>query len=495
MIAATPGIERSRLSAISRVAAWVPQPGPQLGAFLCQADQLLYGGAAGGGKTSLGIGLALTRHRRTLFIRREATQLQPVIDEIAALLGGRAGYNGQERIWRLQHGRQIQFGGVPNPGDETKFQGNPRDLLVCDEAANLLELQARFLLGWLRSTDRRQRVRALFCSNPPTSAEGEWLIRWWAPWLDPAFALPALPGELRYVAMIDGVERWVDGPDPFKYKGETITPISRTFIPSRVADNRFLARTNYVRQLQALPEPLRSQMLQGDFTAGRADDEWQVIPSSWVKAAMDRWKQVIEAAPVSSVGVDPSRGGDETTIAARRGWRFDELVVVKPDASGVVTGGSAALRTMEVAGEEAPVHVDVIGIGASVLDHLEALIGRRVVAVNGADGTDATDMTGKLRFANKRAETWWRFREALSPERAPRVALPPDQRLFADLTAPRYRLNARGLLIEDKVEVKKRLGRSPDRGDAVVLAAIRTPVITDNRTGERTVVRAFGSAR
>lgn len=488
-------ITRERLSEVARSVRWAPQPGPQLAAFLSPADQLLYGGAAGGGKTALGIGLALTRHRRTLFVRREAIQLQSVVEEIAGQLGTRDGYNGQDRIWRLPGNRQIQFGGVPNLGDETKFQGNPRDLLVCDEAANLLELQVRFLLGWLRTTDRKQRVRALLCSNPPTSAEGEWLIRWFAPWLDPKHPKPAVPGELRWVAMIDGVETWVDGPEPFVHKGETIAPVSRTFIPSRVSDNRFLAATNYVRQLQALPEPLRSQMLKGDFTAGRADDEWQVIPSAWVKAAMDRWTPTDDPGAVSSVGVDPSRGGDETTIAVRRGWRYDELVTVKPDNSGVVTGGAAAMRVMEVAGEMAPVHVDVIGIGTSVYDHLEAHIGRRVVAVNGAEGSDGTDVSGKLHFANLRAEVWWRFREALSPERAPRVSLPPDQRLFADLCAPHYRLTARGLLIEDKEQIKSRLGRSPDRGDAVVLAAIRTSIIQDNRTGERTVVRAFGSSR
>jgi len=488
-------VDRARLSTISRAAAWVPQPGPQLQAFLCQADQLLYGGAAGGGKTMLGIGLALTRHRRTLFVRREATQLQPVVDEIGALLRGRAGYNGQERVWRLPHGRQIQFGGVPNPEDEKKFQGNPRDLFVGDEAANLLESQVRFLLGWLRTVDRRQRVRALLCSNPPTSAEGEWLIRWFAPWLDPAFPHPAKPGELRWVAMVDGAEVWVDGPAPFMHKGETIRPVSRTFIPSRVADNRFLRATDYLRQLQALPEPLRSQMLHGDFTAGRTDDEWQTIPSAWVKAAQARWKRDASPGDVTSVGVDPSRGSDETTIAARRGWRFDELVLVKPDSSGVVSGGAASKRAMDVAGEVAPIHVDVIGIGVSVVDHLSAFVGNQVVSVNGAEGSDAMDFSGRLRFGNKRAETWWRFREALDPARPAKVALPPDQRLFADLCAPRYRVTARGLLIEDKVEVKRRLGRSPDRGDAVVLAAIRTPIIRDNQTGERAAVRAFGAAR
>jgi hypothetical protein len=49
--------------------------------------------------------------------------------------------------------------------------------------------------------------------------------------------------------------------------------------------------------------------------------------------------------------------------------------------------------------------------------------------------------------------------------------------------------------VEDKVQIKKRLGRSPDRGDAVVLAACRTTIIRDNASGEVTAVRAFGSSR
>jgi hypothetical protein len=473
-------MDRARLAAAKRSVPWAPQPGPQLTAMLSKADQLLFGGAAGGGKTALACGLAVTRHTRALFVRREAIQLLPVVDEIAGLLGSRDGYNGSEKVWRLPGGRTIQFGGIPNLGDETKFQGNPRDLLVVDEAANCLEEQVRFLLGWVRTTDPRQRCRALFCTNPPTSGEGEWIIRWWAPWLDPNYPDPAAPGELRWVAMLDGHEEWVDGPAPVRVKGELCHPVSRTFVPSRVTDNRYLVSTNYMRQLQALPEPLRSQMLHGDFTVGRKDDAWQVIPSAWVKAAMERWTPG-QAGEVTSVGVDPSRGGDESTIAVRRGWRYDELVLVRPDASGLVTGGNLAKAVLDVAGDVAPVHVDVIGIGASAVDHLDAFIGGRCVAVNNSAASEAKDFSGKLGFANKRAETWWRMREALSPDRPAKVALPKDQRLFADLTAPRYKVTARGITIEDKEQVKKRLGRSPDRGDAVVLAAIRTPIMRDLR--------------
>lgn len=487
-------VTRERLSELRRAIPWVPQPGPQFDAFVSPADQLGYGGSAGGGKTFLAILLARLRHRRTLFIRREGVQLQPVIDELERMIGSRTGYNSQKGVWRFQDGRQVQFGGVPNPGDETKYQGNPRDLLVLDEAVNLLESQARFLMGWVRTTEARQRTRVLLSTNPPTSAEGEWFIRWFAPWLDPYYAKPARPGELRWVAMVDGTEVWVDGPEPFLHKGELLQPVSRTFIPSRVTDNRYLVGTNYERQLQALPEPLRSQMLKGDFTAGRRDDEWQVIPSAWVKAAMERWKPTKDAGQVTSVGVDPSRGSDEATIAPRRGWRYDELVVVQPDATGLVRGGAVAKRVLDVAGPAAPVHLDVIGVGASAYDHLEAFVGARAVAVNVALPSSAKDLSGKLGFVNLRAELWWRFREILAPENPARVALPPDARLQADLCAPHYKVTARGIQIEEKPQIVARLGRSPDRAEAVVLASMRTPVVLDNHSGQRTVVRrALGS--
>jgi len=66
------------------------QPGPQLQAFCSKTDQVLYGGAAGGGKTAPCIGLALTAHRRTLYVRRERAQLVPVAG--ARAVEGSAGH-------------------------------------------------------------------------------------------------------------------------------------------------------------------------------------------------------------------------------------------------------------------------------------------------------------------------------------------------------------------------------------------------------------------
>ena len=85
---------------------------------------------------------------------------------------------------------------------------------------------------------------------------------------------------------------------------------------------------------------------------------------------------------------------------------------------------------------------------------------------------------GQLAFANKRAEVWWKFREALDPDQpdGSAIALPPDPELRADLCAPTWKLTARGILLESKDgssgfgNLRQRLGRSPGKGDAVVMA-------------------------
>jgi hypothetical protein len=81
------------------------------------------------------------------------------------------------------------------------------------------------------------------------------------------------------------------------------------------------------------------------------------------------------------------------------------------------------------------------------------------------------DMSGELGFINKRAASWWRLRELLDPANKPTLALPPDDELTGDLTSPKWRITSTGKIqIEAKEEAKKRIGRSPDAGDAVVYA-------------------------
>ena len=482
---------------------WTAQTGPQTHAFNSLADIVFYGGAAGGGKTSLAVGLALTKHREVLFIRREAKQLAGVLDHIAELVDPtRSGYSGQTGEWKVPAwdgiNRKIVLGSTKNLGDEMKFQGRPRDLLICDEAANMLKQQVEFLMGWVRSTVAGQRTRTLLCSNPPTTAEGYWLIEMFADWLDPNHEDPAVPGELRWY-LTDAGERTrvdsgepVENPNPHSDDDKWLYPKSYTFIPAKVGDNKYLGK-EYLRELQALPEPLRSQMLFGDFAAGTGDTEWQVIPSAWVDEAMNRWKErEYDPSRINSVGVDPSRGGrDSTVISPREDWHFHELRAY--DGPTMETGGDVAAKVLELVGtSNCPVHVDVIGIGASVVDHLTSLIGNRCVPINAASRSEGTaDWSGTLEFINKRAEGWWRFRDLLNPANGYRLELPRSARLKAELCSPQYQLMSNGIKIEAKVDIIKRLGRSTDYADACILAAERTPILNImSMKPSRTRVRA-----
>jgi hypothetical protein len=447
-------------------------------AYESTADVVGFGGAAGGGKTDLACGKALTRHQVVQVFRREGTELTAIIDRVEQILGHRRGLGGRPAIWRSPSPkcRLIEFTSVPNLGDEKKHQGRAKDLLVIDEAANFLEAQVRFLMGWVRTVDPNQRCQTLLTFNPPTSAEGRWIVDFFAPWLDPKHPAPAEPGELRYFAMIDGKEIEVVDETPFVHNGETILPQSRIFIPSRIADNPYLMGTNYMSTLQALPEPLRSQMLYGDFQAGMEDSEWQMIPTAWVDAAMDRWEDKSPKPPMDSLGIDVARGGKDNTIIARRheGMWFDKPLAHPGRATP--DGPHVAALTIAAARDGAPMHIEINGVGASPYDFLNTA-GQHVIGVDVSTSVGNTDRSGRLHFANFRTWMWWAMREALDPVNNTGIALPPDRRLKADLCAMRWRPQGIAIRAFEREELVKLIGRSPDFGTAYCLALIDTPKI------------------
>jgi hypothetical protein len=290
----------------------------------------------------------------------------------------------------------------------------------------------------------------------------------------PKHPRPAAPGELRWYATLpDGHEVEREDGRPFAHGAEAITPLSRSFLPARVADNPHLLRTGYVAQLQALPEPLRSQLLYGDFRAGLEDDPWQTIPTAWVEAAQARWTPAPPAGqPLTCLGVDVAYGGaDQTVIAARHGPWFGPLKKYRGPATD--SGQKAAFLVLKEHDGKALIHVDAIGYGAACHEHLRDRVGKLAVAVNVAEATDWFDRSKKYRLTNVRAAAYWLLREALDPEAGDGLALPPDRELLADLTAPRFEVRASGIVVEAKERLKERLGRSPDAGDAVALAHLR----------------------
>ena len=452
--------------------AWVPNPGPQTAAYFSEADELFYGGQAGGGKSDLEIGLALTAHHRSLLLRRTNRETDGIVERMAEILGSRDGWNGQANVWRLPTA-VIDVGGCQLEEDRQKYKGKPHDLICFDEVSDFTESQYTFIIAWNRSTDENQRCRVVAAGNPPTRPEGLWVVRRWAAWLDPSHPNPAQPGELRwYTTGADGREIAVDGPGPHIVDREPVMARSRTFIPARLSDNPDLAATNYASVLAALPPGLREAYREGRFDFALQDDLRQCIPSSWLHAARARWTPTPPAGvPMCSIGVDVAQGGTDDTVLAPRydGWYAPLVVhsgVDTPDGrtiAGLVLQHrrSGAIPVIDMGG----------GYGGAAYEHLTDN-GVQCVGHKGAEGSLRRTVDGQLQFYNKRSEVYWRFREALDPSQpgGSPIMLPEDTELIADLAAPRFEVGPRGIQVEPKAKVMARIGRSPGRGDAVVMA-------------------------
>lgn len=447
---------------------WTPQPGPQTEAYNSEADIIGYGGAAGGGKSFLGLGFAATRHRRSIIFRRVFPSLRGLIEDSKTVFCHPLdSLNESLHIWRTADGRMIEFGACQYDSDRKKYQGQPHDLYVFDEATEFPESVVRFLTGWNRTTVPGQKCRVLLTFNPPMDDVGDWVTRFFAPWLDKQHPEPAADGELRWYAMVDGQET-ATGAEPFEHKGETITPRSRTFFHASLKDNPILAATGYGATIDAMPEPLRS-LLKGNFDAARVADPWQVIPGDWVRAAQKRWKEAPKPdIACSCLGVDVARGGKAQTVIAKRYGHWIAPLDKYP-GSATPDGPTVAAIVQTKHEEGARVIIDAIGVGTSPYDILKGN-GVDVFPFLGGGGSSQTDRSGKLKFRNLRAEAYWRLREALDPANGDNLALPPDPELLADLCAPKWKLSISGILIEDKEEIAERIGRSPDCGDAVAMA-------------------------
>ena len=367
-------MEIDRLLSSVYTPIWEPFEGPQSIALDCMADELFYGGAAGGGKTDLLLGCALTRHWRSVIFRREYAELKGIRERAQELYEDIGRFNGQLELWRITDGEhkgvRIEFGACQNLGDERKFQGRPHDLKAFDEITQFTEEQFRFLITWNRTSRIGQRSRVIATGNPPVNSEGRWVVDYWAPWLDPRHPNPAKEGELRYFITVplgtisfvyadsgepvEGFSREVLGHDievpdsrPIRIvedgeEPDVAEPKSRTFIRARVEDNPRLMETGYRRTLQGLPEPLRSRMLRGDFGVGEEDNVWQVIPTDWVLQAQARWAPTFELYLGKAIRLRRER---QQEWAKKKAELDAQLLVqakdqVQKDQEGIKTGGN-----------------------------------------------------------------------------------------------------------------------------------------------------------
>lgn len=164
------------------------------------------------------------------------------------------------------------------------------------------------------------------------------------------------------------------------------------------------------------------------------------------------------------LGCDVARGGDDRTrLIDRQGraygknynltWNLDDEMVIA-DKIALILSKDRRIRM---------VNIDITGVGGGVFTRLKQLgYDERVAGIN--FGSGATDQD---KYLNKRAEMWGDLRDDL---RTPGADIPDDDLLHAHLAAPGYRYDANSrLILEKKEDIKKRLGFSPDGGDAMAL--------------------------
>jgi hypothetical protein len=200
-----------------------------------------------------------------------------------------------------------------------------------------------------------------------------------------------------------------------------------------------------------------------------------VIPLAWVEAAVARWHAWKKAGAPKAVpfviGADTAgQGVDKTSFAHRYG-----KVLAKFQRYGKSRPMELAGKLKIELGEIGVVNIDTsFGEGVGTADRLKEFseVAARVNMIQFASRTEISDRTGQLQFKNIRALLWWNMRELLDPENHEDLALPDDELLIGDLTGVRrLPITSEGRIqIEPKEDIKKRIGRSPDDGDACCLA-------------------------
>jgi hypothetical protein len=226
----------------------------------------------------------------------------------------------------------------------------------------------------------------------------------------------------------------------------------------------------------------------GNFAA---TDEDAVVPLLWVEAANERWYEITDLLPrigkdtidwsklrMTDLGVDVARTGEDRTV----------LAPVHLDKGGNPIVGElrdyAKQGTMATAGqvlgilgvnEGVRAVIDVIGTGGGVYDRVREFGYPQTVGFVASGKCLRRDRTTELGFVNMRSGVWWNLREELDPDFGAVLALPPHDALIGDLCTPRWDVvsTAGGsILVEAKDDIRKRLKRSTDYGDAVVQARL-----------------------
>ncbi len=290
----------------------------QRAALACGAYELLYGGAAGGGKSDYLLMAPLRwvhlAASRAILFRRSFPELERTLiarsHAIYRPLG--AVYHATRREWSFLSGATVAFGYLESEADALRYQGAEFTFCGFDELTHFSEAAYRYLSSRLRSTAGIPvRLRA---ATNPGGAGHDWVRARWGAWIGPTPT--AAPLE----------RRWYD-PDGREVAEGAPDALSRAFAPARLADNPYLG-PEYRAQLLALDPVTRAQLLDGD---------WDACVGEGALFHRDWWRWLDAAPPVArrvrawdfGAGGDPTAGvllGDRGPMESPRWVVLDAVM-------------------------------------------------------------------------------------------------------------------------------------------------------------------------